>query len=89
MQPPEPAAGQDVQLEPLEVAEQLARVERKPPLYRAFRGTLYVVYLVVAAWLTVAVAVAAGRGVWGADGQAIKRAQDQARPVTVVEPPTE
>ena len=87
VQPPEPNPPMDSQLEPLEVAEELARVERKPPLYRAFRGTLYVLYLVLAAWLTVAVIVAAWRGVWGEAGQTIRQAQQQARPVTVAPPP--
>ena len=87
VQPPEPEVPNDSQLEPLEIAEELARVERKPPLYRAFRGTLYTLYLLLAVWLTVAVIVAAWRGVWGDAGQTIRQAQEQARPLTVAAPP--
>ena len=88
VQPPETEAPRDSQLEPLEIAEELARVERKPPLYRAFRGTLYTLYLVLAVWLTTAVIVAAWRGVWGDAGAALRHAQNENRPLTVATPPT-
>lgn len=30
--------------------EAIARAEAKPPLYRVFRGTMYVTYMVVVVW---------------------------------------
>jgi len=62
-----------------EIAETLQRMESKPPLYRFFRGAMYGIYLVVAAWIVLAIAVSSWRSVYGKDGQALKqRAVDNA-----------
>jgi len=58
----------------------LRRADDKPPLYRFFRGGMYVSYLVVAVWLCGAIVVAAWQSVWGEAGHALKvRATPQAR----------
>jgi hypothetical protein len=53
-------------------ADQLRRAEAKPPLYRLFRGTLYVLYMVVTVWLCLAIVVAAWRAVWGEPGRTLR-----------------
>ena len=53
-------------------ADQLRRAEAKPPMYRLFRGTLYVLYMVVTVWLCLAIAVAAWRAVWGEPGRILR-----------------
>ncbi len=77
----------EAQREALEIAEQLAQMERKPPLYRVFRGTMYTLYLVVAVWVVMAIAVASWRGIWGEAGDVIKRSQNEAHPVSVTGQP--
>lgn len=37
--------------------ETIARAEAKPPLYRVFRGGLYVTYMVVVVWLCLSIIV--------------------------------
>ena len=37
--------------------ETIARAEAKPPLYRVFRGALYVTYMVVVVWLCLSIIV--------------------------------
>ena len=37
--------------------EAMARAEAKPPLYRFFRGALYVTYMVVVLWFTLSIIV--------------------------------
>lgn len=68
------------------VRDRLAYVERKPPLYRAFRWSLYGIYIALAAWLIVSITVAVWQSVFGAPGQTL-RAADQAalRPHTAKE----
>ena len=54
-------------------ADELRRAEAKPPLYRFFRGTLYVLYMVVTVWLCLAIAIAVWRSVWGEPGRALRQ----------------
>lgn len=51
------------------------RVERKPPLYRIFRVSLYALYGLVATWLVLAITVAVWNSVYGAPGQALRAQQ--------------
>ena len=37
--------------------EAIARAEAKPPLYRVFRGALYVTYMVVVVWFCLAMII--------------------------------
>lgn len=64
-------------------ADELRRAEAKPPLYRLFRGTLYVLYMVVTVWLCLAIAIAAWRSIWGEPGRAL---QSQVAPSPVAVP---
>lgn len=66
-------------LEDSAVRERLARVERKPPLYRAFRWSLYGIYVAVAAWLVGSITVAVWQSVYGPSGDALRAAET--RPV--------
>lgn len=73
MADPHPTADVPVtELDDVEIREQLAQIERKPPMYRVFRVTLYTLYLLVAAWLVISIAVAAWRSVYGEAGQQLK-----------------
>ncbi len=54
----------------------LRRAEEKPPLYRFFRGGIYVAYMLVVVWFVLGVIFAAYHAVWGPEGQAL-RAQEQ------------
>ncbi len=65
----------------LEIAERLARAERKPPLYRFFRGTLYGLYLAVTLWLFLAIVISWTNAVWGDAGDAMRAQQDAPRPL--------
>ena len=68
--------GPDVEMsvdEDLAMAAELERLERKPPLYRFFRGTLYGLYMLVAVWLVAAIAWSAYLSVWGEPGQQMKQ----------------
>jgi hypothetical protein len=57
------------------VRDRLARVERKPPLYRAFRWSLYGIYVMVAAWLVLSITVAIWKSVYGEAGAARRAAE--------------
>jgi hypothetical protein len=46
-------------------AETLRRADEKPPLYRAFRGAMYVVYMAVVVWFCLSITVSVWRSVWG------------------------
>jgi len=59
----------------------LRRAEAKPPLYRFFRGGLYVAYMVVAVWFCVAVTVSVWRAVWGEPGRAMQQREQAQQPV--------
>ncbi len=59
------------------VRDRLARVERKPPLYRAFRWSLYGIYVMLAAWLVLSITVAIWKSVYG-DAGAERRAAETA-----------
>jgi hypothetical protein len=48
-----------------------------------FRGTLYVLYMVVTVWLCLAIAIAAWRSIWGEPGRAL---QSQVAPSPVAVP---
>lgn len=37
--------------------EQMARAEAKPPLYRVFRGALYVTYMAVVVWFCLSITI--------------------------------
>lgn len=54
----------------------LRRAEEKPPLYRFFRGGMYVTYMLIVVWFVVGVILAAYQTVWGPEGEAL-RAQEQ------------
>jgi nitrate reductase NapE component len=56
---------------------ELARVERKPPLYRAFRVALYSLYGLVAAWLIGAITLAIWQSVFGPPGDALRAREAQ------------
>jgi len=55
------------------------RTEDKPPLYRFFRGGMYVTYMVVVVWFCVAILVAALQSVWGESGQQLREQQTRGR----------
>ena len=59
----------------------LRRADDKPPLYRFFRGGMYVSYMVVAVWLCGAIVLAAWRAVWGDAGQALAAKSAQVQPL--------
>ena len=59
----------------------MARAEAKPPMYRFFRGTLYVLYMLVVSWLCLAIVLAAWRSVWGEPGLALQ-ASTSVRPTS-------
>lgn len=46
-------------------AETMRRADEKPPLYRAFRGAMYVVYMAVVVWFCLSITVSVWRSVWG------------------------
>jgi hypothetical protein len=50
----------------------LRRAEAKPPLYRFFRGGLYVAYMIVAVWFCLSITVAVWRAVWGDSGRSLQ-----------------
>ena len=67
-----PEQPQVAQLEDREIREQLERIENKPPMYRAFRVTLYSLYLAIATWLVVSIAIGAWKSVYGPAGVSLK-----------------
>ena len=75
------AQAEATELDDLEIREQLAKIERKPPMYRVFRVTLYTLYLVVASWLVISIAVAAWQSVYGRAGQQLKARAGQQAPL--------
>lgn len=77
----EPSVATEV--DDLELAEGLQRIERKPPLYRAFRGAMYTAYIIIAIWVVSAITVAAWRSVWGESGDMVRKRDGQ---VLAVEP---
>lgn len=48
---------------------QLLRAQAKPPLYRFFRGGMYVAYMVAVLWLIGSITTAAWQAVWGEAGR--------------------
>lgn len=74
----EGAAADDVEVAPSaglgddELRARAAKVERKPPLYRAFRVVLYGAYAVVAAWLVGGITIAVWASVYGAAGASLR-----------------
>ncbi len=68
-------------LQDVEIRDRLAQMERKPPLYRAFRVTLYTLYIGVAAWLVLSIAISAWQSVYGAAGESLRAQQQTQRPV--------
>jgi hypothetical protein len=58
------------------------RAEDKPPLYRFFRGGIYVGYMLVVVWFCASILLAAFQSVWGAPGDAVRARESQARPLT-------
>lgn len=61
----------------------LRRAEAKPPLYRFFRGGLYVAYMVVAVWFCIAITASVWRAVWGEQGKALQQREQAQQPVRV------
>lgn len=61
----------------------LRRAEAKPPLYRFFRGGLYVAYMVVAVWFCLTITVSVWRAVWGEQGRALQQREQARQPVRV------
>ncbi|MCO4762242.1 MAG: hypothetical protein KC502_12100 [Myxococcales bacterium] len=56
----------------LEIREHLERIERKPPKFRAFRVALYSLYLLLAGWLVVSIAIGTWQSVYGTSGDALR-----------------
>ncbi len=67
--------GDDHALGDAALRARLSRVERKPPLYRAFRVSLYALYGLVATWLVLSITVAVWQSVFGEAGQALRARQ--------------
>ncbi|MBP47288.1 MAG: hypothetical protein CMH53_05065 [Myxococcales bacterium] len=82
----EPTDNRADTLDDAELIDRLARIERKPPMYRVFRGTLYSVYIAVALWLVLSVAIAAWSSVYGESGDAFRANKGRSSPVAPVEP---
>lgn len=59
----------------------LRRADDKPPLYRFFRGGMYVIYMAVAVWLCGAIILAAWQAVWGESGRALAAKEGLAAPL--------
>lgn len=72
--------------EPMPSDADLARAEAKPPLYRFFRGGLYIAYMVVAVWFCVSITVNAWRAVWGEPGRALQAQESSRQPVRATPP---
>lgn len=72
--------------EPMPSEAELARAEEKPPLYRFFRGGLYVAYMIVAVWFCLSVAVNAWRAVWGEPGRGLQAQETSQQPVRATPP---
>ena len=60
----------------------LRRAEAKPPLYRFFRGGMYVGYMLVTVWFVLAIIVAAWAAVWGESGKALRARELGGQPLT-------
>lgn len=69
---PEPAAPPPDARDDQKIAAELQRLERKPPLYRFFRGGMYGLYIVAALWIVSAMSWSAIHSVWGPPGLALK-----------------
>jgi hypothetical protein len=54
------------------------RAEDKPPLYRFFRGGMYVSYMMVVVWFCLSIIVGALLSVWGESGDALRNRQQKA-----------
>lgn len=66
-----------------EIAQEMERVERKPPTYKVFRRVLYGLYGLVTLWLTLSIAISAWQSIYGERGRSLRQSQEQTRPVTV------
>ena len=69
------------ELEDLEIREQLERIEQKPPMYRIFRVALYSLYLLIAGWLVISIAIGAWHSVYGEAGKALKAQSSKHAPL--------
>lgn len=58
----------------------LRRAEEKPPLYRFFRGGMYVTYMLVVIWFVLGVIFAAYHSVWGPEGRVLQNQEKSANP---------
>ncbi len=56
-------------------AAQLLRAQAKPPLYRFFRGGMYVAYMMAVLWLIGSITAAAWQAVWGEAGRKMQAAE--------------
>lgn len=70
--------------EDVAIARELERLERRPPLYRFFRGTMYGLYLLAAAWLLIAIAVSTWHSVWGDAGDKLRQRSAANQPIHAV-----
>ncbi len=69
------------ELDDVEIREQLERIEKKPPMYRVFRVALYSLYLLIAGWLVVSIAIGTWHSVYGEAGQALKAQSSKQAPL--------
>ncbi len=53
---------------------EMARAQAKPPLYRFFRGGMYVVYMAVVVWFCLSIVVSVWQAVWGPAGLELQKA---------------
>lgn len=78
MTPEVPPGPQESAREGIPTEAALRRAEAKPPLYRFFRGGLYVAYMVVAVWFCLSITASVWRAVWGEPGRQLQaHAQDR------------
>jgi len=78
-QPEEPDLRDDIA-----IARELERLERKPPLYRFFRGAMYGLYMLAAVWLIGAMAISAWQAVYGEAGRKLRARQAQTAPIRAI-----
>ena len=75
-------------LQDADLRANLAKVERKPPAYRAFRVTLYSLYLLLALWLIGGITIGVWESVYGGVGSELQ-AREQVAPAVGAAPAKE
>jgi len=78
------SAHEPVPVEAEPSAAQLLRAQAKPPLYRFFRGGMYVAYMVAVLWLIGSITTAAWQAVWGDAGRQLQAVELTHHPLAVV-----